>query len=395
MKNNMKKKGFTLVELLVVIAIIAVLATVSIVGYTAFIKKANQSADQQAVTQMNTVLDAAQAGESLIVEGNDEQTSINIFKALIENGYNDEFVAYYEKYSFGYVVDNNKAYIVLVEDGKVAYPEKYEGKTDYKKFFEAVENSEQLKEALDTGYVLLKTDSKFSEALEVSNSVTIVGDNKVISTETNLSNDSSANSAFNVKGATEDVEVNLSGVNIENIGEKAYARGFNLSNNNGKVKIVLDDCDIESAYYALNIAGGNNSGVEIVIKNSVIDGWAALNVWSKVDITFENCTLIGNAVSNEPFATIVMNAGDAYSTGAGGSNLTFKNCTIEANNVQEGSGMRMLDLRAATNVAFEGCTFKLNGAESDLTLAVSTADVATASTVTIDGEAVDLTDYVG
>ena len=393
--KNMKKKGFTLVELLVVIAIIAILAVVSVVGYTAFIKKANQSADQQAVTQMNTVLEAAQAGSSIIVEGDDAQTSINIFKALIENGYNDEFVAYYDKYDFGYVIDGGKAYIVLVEAGKVAYPEKYEGKTDFKKFFEAIEDSEQLKDALNTGYVLLKTDSTFSEALEVSKSVTIVGDNKVISTETNLSNDTSANSAFNIKGATGDVEVNLSGVDIENAGNNGYNRGLNLSSNAGKVKLVIDNCDIKSAYYALNIAGGNNSGVEIIVRNSVIDGWAALNVWSKIDVTFENCTLIGNAKSNENFATIVMNAGDANSTGAGGSKLTFKNCTIEAKNVQDGSGMKMLDLRAAANIAFEGCTFKVNGTEAALTARVGSTDIANASTVTVDGVAVDLTNYIG
>ena len=56
MKNS--KKGFTLVELLVVIAILAILATVAVVGYTSFIEKANISADQQAVTQMNNALKA-------------------------------------------------------------------------------------------------------------------------------------------------------------------------------------------------------------------------------------------------------------------------------------------------------------------------------------------------
>ena len=56
MKNS--KKGFTLVELLVVIAILAILATVAVVGYTSFITKANESADIQAVAQMNTVLSA-------------------------------------------------------------------------------------------------------------------------------------------------------------------------------------------------------------------------------------------------------------------------------------------------------------------------------------------------
>ena len=53
------KKGFTLVELLVVIAILAILTTVSVVGYTSFIEKANRSVDEQAVAQMNMALLAA------------------------------------------------------------------------------------------------------------------------------------------------------------------------------------------------------------------------------------------------------------------------------------------------------------------------------------------------
>lgn len=55
---NNKRKGFTLVELLVVIAILAILATVSVVGYTAFITRANVSADETVATQLNTFLHA-------------------------------------------------------------------------------------------------------------------------------------------------------------------------------------------------------------------------------------------------------------------------------------------------------------------------------------------------
>lgn len=50
MRNT--KKGFTLVELLVVIAILAILATVSVVGYTSFIDRANQSTALQEMTQI-------------------------------------------------------------------------------------------------------------------------------------------------------------------------------------------------------------------------------------------------------------------------------------------------------------------------------------------------------
>lgn len=50
------KKGFTLVELLVVIAILAILASVSVVGYTAFISKANNSVALQELTQIRNAV---------------------------------------------------------------------------------------------------------------------------------------------------------------------------------------------------------------------------------------------------------------------------------------------------------------------------------------------------
>ena len=53
-RNN--KKGFTIVELVIVIAVIAILAGVLIPTFSGIIRKANLSADQQAVRQMNTAL---------------------------------------------------------------------------------------------------------------------------------------------------------------------------------------------------------------------------------------------------------------------------------------------------------------------------------------------------
>ncbi len=58
--KKMNKKGFTLVELVVVIAVIAVLVAVLIPTFTGIIKKANQSADQTAVRNMNTAINAAE-----------------------------------------------------------------------------------------------------------------------------------------------------------------------------------------------------------------------------------------------------------------------------------------------------------------------------------------------
>ena len=56
MKNT--KKGFTLVELLVVIAILAILASVAVVGYTAFINKAEESKLNSEIHQIKTMINA-------------------------------------------------------------------------------------------------------------------------------------------------------------------------------------------------------------------------------------------------------------------------------------------------------------------------------------------------
>ena len=377
--RNTNKKGFTIVELVIVIAVIAILAAVLIPTFSGIIKKAQQSADQQAVSQMNTILASAQAINDLIVEGNDAQTSINIYNALIAEGFSYEFDAYYEKYGFGYVVENGNAVIVLVEDGKVAYPKNHEGKTDYKQFFTAVEKSEDLLAAFDTGYVLLKTDAVFAEAIKISNDLTIVGNNKLLD-EAHLTYDSSANSTVSINGATEDITVNMSGISIENA-QDTYARGLNLGNNTGKVTLVLDNVDIESYYYALNLTSSNAGGVEIIVRNSTISGWAAINVWSKVNATFENCTIIGNSVTTNPedtFAAIVINGTSALGTSnAAGSSLTFKNCTIEINSTVD--NMYHVSVEVNSNVTFDGCTFKVNGE----TVSELTKDVVEGATVTV------------
>ena len=59
--KKQQKKAFTLVELLVVIAILAILASVAVVGYTAFIKNAAISNDENVATQMTRYLEALKA----------------------------------------------------------------------------------------------------------------------------------------------------------------------------------------------------------------------------------------------------------------------------------------------------------------------------------------------
>ena len=54
--RNTNKKGFTIVELVVVVAVIAILAAVMIPVFNGVIAKANLSADQKALHDMNTAI---------------------------------------------------------------------------------------------------------------------------------------------------------------------------------------------------------------------------------------------------------------------------------------------------------------------------------------------------
>ncbi len=76
--RNTNKKGFTIVELVIVVAVIAILAAVLIPTFSGIIAKANESADIQAVRQMNVAL-AVDGAVAPTTQG-------NLFNVLAEAG---------------------------------------------------------------------------------------------------------------------------------------------------------------------------------------------------------------------------------------------------------------------------------------------------------------------
>lgn len=119
MNKKINKKGFTIVELVVVIVVIAILAAVLIPTYKGLVDKANVSADEQAVRQMNTIL-AMHDSDNTIKTVAD---AVTVLRA--ENIELEDYKALSKNHYFYFVLDNNEnGRIILADkDNNILYPE--------------------------------------------------------------------------------------------------------------------------------------------------------------------------------------------------------------------------------------------------------------------------------
>ena len=120
--RNTNKKGFTIVELVIVVAVIAILAAVLIPTFSNIIKKANLSADQQAVRNMNLALAAETEKPANIIEA---------AAILAKAGFNTEkgLTPLYTGHAFYWFKPTNQVVYVNEAEGKfeLIFPESVEG----------------------------------------------------------------------------------------------------------------------------------------------------------------------------------------------------------------------------------------------------------------------------
>lgn len=121
------KKAFTITELVIVIAVIAILAAVLIPTFTSLISKANMSADQASVRDMNTALSADE-----ILNGKPNSV-LDAMLRMEENGYSFEnYKPLSEDCVFVWHKDTNRILLLRITstdagvEYKIEYPAGYE-----------------------------------------------------------------------------------------------------------------------------------------------------------------------------------------------------------------------------------------------------------------------------
>lgn len=125
------RKAFTITELVIVIAVVAILAAILIPTFSNVLNSANRSADEQAVTQMNSILNA----EHIL---NGELNVEEAKKILSESGFNvDSYIPLNKNHIFYFDETECKILIYDQSAGKVIYPseivDKYSNYSDGQK----------------------------------------------------------------------------------------------------------------------------------------------------------------------------------------------------------------------------------------------------------------------
>ena len=345
MKRN--QRGFTIVELVIVIAVIAILAAVLIPTFTSLINKANISADQQAVRQMNTALaiDEAENGRAETVE--------QALDVLNKAGYKaNEYIALADGYQFYWDQSTNRVVLYNNNGNKIEYPEDAAEKyKDYKDEFSLnfktlnineyvtldktpsgspIDSAEALKEVLksaatfqtvkiagDISMTAAEFQANYSETKSTNidlnektlsltgNSLQIVDDNKVTLTN------GSVNGSLSVSGAgrlsLDQVEVTgLSGNYGVWIGGEAAEINIKDSVIVGDVYGITTNAGT-AANYGVN---GTISGTVIKTEETESDDNTAILLNVRGSLSFENCDIEGGRQA------VVCRAGTA----------TFRNC---------------------------------------------------------------------
>ncbi len=305
--RNTNKKGFTIVELVVVVAVIAILAAVLIPTFSGIIKKANLSADQKAVRDMNTVLAAT----------TEDIGDIALAKIqLAKNGIDAEnYKPLSKDHDFIWVEGLNRIVLVDGED-KVVFPADLASSAEGKPWWSlsgegASEAAESIKSSIATGTATLTgvTDMKGASLnLVPTGNVTIGGATPTATATIKnvVSDEGSKNAAATGAFAKVDYAVGM-------IREVPAGKTVKVQNLVIDGAVIGDTTNPDSAYAGI-IAGSVKGHLiieNVTIKNSTVFGSYRVGalvgyVQSGGKLTLNNVTIENTTVKGATFTAALV-----------------------------------------------------------------------------------------
>ena len=189
------KRGFTIVELVIVIAVIAVLAAVLIPTFSSLIKKANLSADMQAVREMNIAL---AADEALNGRPTDVET---VMQVLADAGYNTEnWQCLTKDYAVYWYKKDNRMVLYSTKESKLVYPTEYDPdiflnqKSEFMEYNQNEKSAREVPTNINSSVVpagqttqdLISTSTSVSEKVAIESATSAVQSNPAIASSLGL-----------------------------------------------------------------------------------------------------------------------------------------------------------------------------------------------------------------
>ena len=348
MKNT--RKGFTITELVIVIAVIAILAAVLIPTFSNLIKKANMSADQQAVRQMNTILAAEGA-----VEKND---IFDVFDALAEAGFSAENYKPLTANTYFFWDAELDRILYVDAEMKVLFPKEYED-LDY------------------TGRTWLSLTQKIAVDSQIDGykdgdaTVTVTNANEMAYIVEQVKNNNVADGLeINLDGKT--LDMMGASLNMANAAKGEVTKNFTVKNGTLKNVSVVDAANHstskkegEDGRYNAGGLFGNVKNKTVTIKDVVIE-----------NINVQNTHVSGAAilVANTSGATINI------------ENVTIKNSTVIAHR-NAGALVGLVDGGTVVNlrgeIKLENVHVKTVGGRSAMLIGYNKSTVTDSSNITL------------
>ena len=356
------KKGFTLVELVVVIAVIAILAAVSIGAYFGITDSANRSADEQAVTQMNTMLETH---EILNGKVDDVEAAKHIFE---DNGLTD-YTPFYGKNTFYWTYDDSRV-IIWEEDKGVTYPswavEKYKDNSTANKTSANWYDLEKETKTVDLENSFFETIEDLQEnsviVLEENSTLDIGNEGFVNIGNAFINNNNIDNITIDLNGSTLDairpfpsgvldpldVPINktliiengtinaarqashLATISL-NVGSTLILRNVELNTNGAAIytqypasEVIIENSVINAGAYGIgtNASGTTNIYMNVVIRESTISALTTLFINVKGSVKIEKSDLYAK------YHSILMRTGSIHA-----SNSTFNVSEVENDSI--------------------------------------------------------------